>query len=321
MKKPYAIALLSRLLLFYKPANTQNTDSAIVLIFDSIPTLVRSITPFKGLKVENNTHQVRIFDNFYEHSFNPKAQVLDTIIFSPQSDHIFLSFYYEITRQPLDYIIKRGDTIRFRFVNGTPYASIRDTKKEAALNYEFNKIANNGFRHTPFELYKEPVTVSKSVNDLLSDKSGLKNQFYLPARELLNGELSMLNNWKELKQRFPYMYDFYQDKLTNQIFLMDLAQGQLSADTIKSILLANKTRLPQLSYSYFLPLLERIADSAILKKSTLLKYANGSDLDYREAYDKTYEWAEVNDFYKSSCCISTCKKLAIFFPCQIWRNT
>jgi thiol-disulfide isomerase/thioredoxin len=147
-------------------------------------------------------------------------------------------------------------------------------------------------------LYKEPVTVSKSVNELLSYKSGLENQFYLPARGLLTGELSVLNSWKEFKQEFLHMYEFYHDKLTNQIYSMDRAQAQLTADTIKNILYANKAKPVSLSYSYFLPLLETIADSAILKKATLLRYSNGSELDYREVYDKTNEWADVNDFYK-----------------------
>ena len=298
MKKPYAITLLSLLLLFYKPGNTQNPDSAIVLIFDSIPALVRSISPFPRFEMKTNMYQVRIFDNFYEHPFNPKAQVWDTIIFLPQSDHIVLSFYYEITRQPLDYLVRRGDTLKFRFMNGMPYVTVHDKKKEAALNYEYNKIADHGFRHTRFEWYKEPVTVSKSVNDLLSDKSGLKTQLYLPARELLTGELSVLNSWKELEQECLYMYEFYHDKLTNQIYSMDLAQGQLTADTIKNILYANKAKPVSLSYSYFLPVLEMIADSAILKKCTLLRHSNGSDLDYREVYDKANEWVYVNDFYK-----------------------
>ncbi|MGE9310644.1 TlpA family protein disulfide reductase [Niabella sp. CJ426] len=309
MKKPSTSLLLLLGLLFCKPGNTQNQDSAIVLILDSIPTLVRSISPFPKFTMETKKYQLTIFDNFNEHRFNPRPGVLDTIIFLPQSDHTILSFYYEITRQPLDYVVRRGDTLGFRFVNGMPYVTVHDKKKEAALNYEYNKIAKHGFRHTPFELYKEPVTVSKSVNELLSYKSGLENQFYLPARGLLTGELSVLNSWKEFKQEFLHMYEFYHDKLTNQIYSMDRAQAQLTADTIKNILYANKAKPVSLSYSYFLPLLETIADSAILKKATLLRYSNGSELDYREVYDKTNEWADVNDFYKKQLLFKYLQKI------------
>jgi hypothetical protein len=130
MKKPSTILLLLLGLLFCKPGNTQNQDSAIVLILDSIPTLVRSISPFPKFTMETQKYQVTIFDNFNEHRFNPRPGVLDTIIFLPQSDHTILSFYYEITRQPLDYVVRRGDTLGFRFVNGMPYVTVHDKKKK-----------------------------------------------------------------------------------------------------------------------------------------------------------------------------------------------
>lgn len=297
MKKPFTILLLLLSLLFCKPGHTQNPDSAIVLIFDSIPTLVRSISPFPKFTMETQKHQVIIFDKFHEHPFNPRSGVLDTIIYLPQEDHVMLSFYYRLTRQPFDYIVRRGDTLRFRFVNEMPYATIYDKRKEVALNYEYSKLADSGFKSTSFELYKDPFALAKSANQVMNGWI-FRKQLYGPARELLTGELAMLNKREELKQEFPYIYNFYQDKLTNQIISMDLAQGQLSADTVKKILSEQKTMPINLSYSYFLPLLEEIADSAILKKATLLRYSNGVELDYREVYDKTHEWADVNDFYK-----------------------
>lgn len=308
MKNSYTILLLLLFLLFCKPGHTQNPDSAIVLIFDSIPTLVRSISPFKGLNVETSMHQVRIFDNFYEHPFNPRSGVLDTIIFLPQKDYVILSFFYELMRQPFDYVVKRGDTVRFRFVNGMPYAVTKNKKREVVVNYEYSKLADSGFKRTSFELYKEPISLAKSMNEAVNGWRFSK-ELYLPARELIASELSILSKREELKQEFPYLYSFYHDKLTNQILLMDLSQGQLTTDTIKRIINAHRAMPVNLSYSYFLPLLEKIADSAILKKATLLRYSNGSELDYREVYDKTNEWADVNDFYKKQLLFKYLQKI------------
>lgn len=208
MKNSYTILLLLLFLLFCKPGHTQNPDSAIVLIFDSIPTLVRSISPFKGLNVETSMHQVRIFDNFYEHPFNPRSGVLDTIIFLPQKDYVILSFFYELMRQPFDYVVKRGDTVRFRFVNGMPYAVTKNKKREVVVNYEYSKLADSGFKRTSFELYKEPISLAKSMNEAVNGWRFSK-ELYLPARELIASELSILSKREELKQEFPYLYSFY----------------------------------------------------------------------------------------------------------------
>lgn len=313
MKNSYAILLLLLSLLFCKPGSSQNRDSAIVLIFDSIPTLVRSISPFPKFTMLSKNYQVAIFDNFHEHPFNPQSGVLDTIIFLPQKDYVILSFFYELMRRPFDYVVKRGDTLRFRFVNGMPYAITKNKKREVGLNYEYRKLADSGFKPTSFELYDDPTSLATSMNEVVNGIWGFKKQLYPPARELLTGELAMLNKREELKQEFPYLYSFYHDKITNQILLMDLAQGQLTTDTIKRILNAHRAMPVNLSYSYFLPLLEKIADSAILKKATLLRYSNGSELDYREVYDKTNEWADVNDFYKKQLLFKYLQKIGDIF--------
>lgn len=294
-----AILLLPFTVLCNKP-DARDLDPATILIFDNIPPYIRSTFPLPQLEHKDKRFQVTIFDNFYTHAFNPKPSISDTVVFHQNNEHIVLTFLYSMTSEPLNYVIEKGDTITFSFKNDIPYVKNRAVSKNDYLNYDYDRLlANkNTQQHTSYEIYKNPELIAKDIYDLVNNSRAIERSYYDHAKQFLNNELSGLNNFIKLKDEAPHVYNFFQDKLTYQIALLDFEQHKLHADSLNAILSLNKQRPVNSSYSYFLPFLERVADSVIVKKAKFLKYENGSEIDYRDVYDRTNGWSAINDFYK-----------------------
>lgn len=309
-----AILLLPFHVLCNNP-DASDHNAATVLIFDNIPPYVRSTFPLPQLEHKDKRFQVTVFDNFYTYSVNPKPSTSDTVIFHQKNEHIVLTFLYSMTREPLNYVIEKGDTVTFSFINNIPYVKNKAISKNDYLNYDYDRLlANkNTQQHTSYEIYKNPELVAKNINDLVNNSRAIERNYYNQAKHFLNNELSGLNNITEIKDKAPEMFKFFQDKLTYQIALLDFEQHRLSADSLNAILALNKQKPVNSSYSYFLPFLERVADSVIVKKAKFLKYENGSEIDYRDVYDRTNEWSAINDFYKKQLLYKYLTKIGEIF--------
>jgi thiol-disulfide isomerase/thioredoxin len=295
--------------------DTSHQNPTTILIFDHIPPYVRSTFPLPRLEHKDDRFQVTIFDNFYAYTFNPKPSTRDTIVFYQKNEHIVLTFLYSMTREPLNYVINKGDTITFSFIKDRPYVKKNEISKNDYLNYDYDRLLANKNTQQPtsYEIYKNPSLVAKDINDLVNNRHEIERNYYNQARHFLNNELSFLNNFKELRGKAPDLFIFFQDKLTYQIARLDFEQHRLSADSLNAILALNKQRPVKSSYSYFLPFLERVSDSVIVKKAKFLKYENGSDIDYRDVYDRTNNWSAINDFYKKQLLYKYLKKIGEIF--------
>lgn len=283
-----------------KKMDAKPVKPATVLIFNHIPAYPRITHPFPRFAFHDNRPQIAIFDLFHEYDLNPQTSKADTVILFPQNDHIILQFVYCRTRDPLNYVIDQGDTITFTFVNGVPYAENKNASKNGYLNYDYGRLlaTQNSNKAKAYQIYKSPDLVAQDINEVINNRRQVRKDYYNRARDFLDAELIFLNNFKELREISPGTFDFFRDKLTYQIARLDFEQHMLSADTLNAILYRKKKSPANLSYSYFLPFLEAVADSVILSKARFLKYKNGSDIDYRDVYDQTMKWSVINDFYK-----------------------
>jgi len=97
------------------PTYAQNENAKIIIIFDSIPVLARSSSPFPNVTLFGNGPQITVFDHFHKTAYNPRSLIKDTLALDPEGGYIILSFMYSILHLPLDFVIPRGDTIRFCF--------------------------------------------------------------------------------------------------------------------------------------------------------------------------------------------------------------
>lgn len=299
----------------------RNQNPNTVLIFNHIPPYVRSSFPIPKLEWKDDRPQITIFDNFYQYDFNPKSLISDTIIFCPRNEHIVLTFLYSMAREPLNYLINKGDTVTFSFVNGIPYAKTNESSKNNYLNYDYDRlIANKSIQqNTSYDIYKHPTLLFKDLNDINRVRE-FKKSYYSPARSFLNNELLFLYRFKELRDKSPAIFNFFQDKLTYQTAELDFDQHKLSADSLNTILALNKQMPVTSTYSYFLPFMEIISDSVIVRNAKILLYANGSEIDYRDVYERTSKWSVINDFYKKQLLYKYLKKIGEIFSAADLRT-
>lgn len=313
-KSRYHLLVIVQLLISFN-AWSSNSNTSTVLIFDHIPSYIRSVFPLPEMKWVDNKSQITIFDHFYEYGFNPKPLVADTIIFYPQNDNIILSFSYAIGHEPLIYLIAKGDTIVFSFVDGIPYGRNKKDLHTNLLNYEYNRLnAKRTIKqYTPYEIYRSPILVAKNMNEALNNYPKVREEYYDSARLFLNNELSFLNNFKEIKNSSPDIFNFFQDKLKYELATLDFEQHKLNTNDLHALLELNKKGFPNLSYSYFLPFLEVVSDSINVKASKLISYNTGSEIDFRDVYDRTNSWNPINDFYKKQLLYKYLKKIGEIF--------
>lgn len=298
-----------------KKADNDNLNPATVLIFDNIPTYVRTTHPFPRFTSQDGRFQITIFDHFYEYNFNPKPLLSDTIILLPRNDRIILTFLYSKTCEPLNYVIDKGDTITFSFISGVPYAKSKEVSKDRYLNYDYDRLiaTQNAQQARSYQIYRHPILVAKNLDELINNRSQIKKEYYISARNFLHAELLFLNNLKEFRNKSPDIFNFFKDKSTYQIAELDFEQHKLGVDSLNAILSRNKKNPENSSYSYFFPFLEKVADSVIVKKAKFLTYENGSGIDYRDVYDRTMNWSVINDFYKKHLLYKYLKKIGDIF--------
>ena len=292
-----------------------NNKTNIVIVFDHIPPYVRTASPFPKMTEKDNRDQVTIFDNFYRHSFNLSPLKSDTIIFAPQNDHIVLNFLYSMHLAPFDYVIYKGDTITFSFVNNMPYASSKIADRDKSLNYEYEQLVVNkkNLQPTPYDIYKNPVLVAKDINDLVNNRHATEINYYVQARSFLKSKLSSLDSSKYLKDKYPDIFNFFQDKYTYEITELDFDQNKLNSDSLHKIFAINKYEPTNKSYSYFFPFLEKVSESVIVKHARVLKSDNGTDVDYTDVYDQVSKWPEINNFYRKHLLYKYLKKIGSLF--------
>ncbi|HEV8082231.1 MAG TPA: TlpA family protein disulfide reductase [Chitinophagaceae bacterium] len=295
--------------------DTSNSKTNIIIVFDNIPSYVRIAYPFPKMTQRDGRSQVTIFDNFYQYSFDPKPLKSDIIIFAPQNDHIVLRLLYSMNLVSFDYIIYKGDTITFKFVNNTPYASSKIADREKSLNYEYERLVMNkkNLQFTPYDVYKNPILVAKNTNDVVNNSHAVKRDYYNQARSFLNNELSFLDGSADIKEKYPDIFNFFQDKYTYEITELDFEQNKINSDSLSKILAINKHEPTNKSYSYFFPFLERVSDKVIVKQAKVLKSDNGTDIDYRDVYDRVCKWPEINDFYKKHLLFEYLEKIGSLF--------
>lgn len=294
--------------------DTRNQNT-IIVVFDNIPSYVRTVFPFPKMRQKDNRPQVTIFDNFYQYNFNPKPLKSDTIIFAPQNDRIVLSFLYSINLAPFDYVINKGDTITFSFINNAPYASSKRADGDKSINYEYERLAVNkkNLQATPYDIYKNPILVAKDINDVVNGGPAVKREYYDQAHAFLSNELSYLDISKDIKDSYPGIFNFFHDKYTYEIAELDFEQNKLNSDSLNKMLAVNRHEPINKSYSYFFPFLEKITDDVIVKQAKVLKSDNGTDIDYRDVYNRVSKWPEINNFYRKHLLFKYLKKIGGLF--------
>ncbi|MDQ6845498.1 MAG: TlpA family protein disulfide reductase [Bacteroidota bacterium] len=294
---------------------TSNRDTNIVIVFDNIPSYVRTVYPFPKMTQADNRPQVTIFDNFYLYDFNPGPLKSDTIIFASQNDHIVLQFLYSINLAPIDFVIYKGDTITFSFVNNLPYASSKIADRNKSLNYEYEQLIvnKNSLQPTPYDIYKQPLLVAKDINDAVNNYRAVERDYYDQSRSFLEKKLSVLDTSKDISDKYPNVFNFFQDKYTYEIAELDFEQNKLSEDSLHKIFAINKHEPTNKSYSYFFPFLEKVSEKVIVKNAKVVKYDNGSDIDYRDVYDQALKWPDINDFYRKHLLYTYLKKIGSLF--------
>ncbi len=216
--------------------DTSDHNTNVVIVFDNIPSYVRTAFPFPKMTQTDDRSQVTIFDNFYQYNFNPEPLTSDTIIFSPQNDYIVLSFLYSMNFDPFDYVIDKGDTITFKFINNKPYASSKRAKRNKSLNYEYERLAVNkkNIQPTPYDIYKNPMLVAKDINDVVNNRPAIERDYYNQAHFFLSNELSYLDS-SDNKERFPVTFNFFQDKYTYEMAELDFEQKKFNSDSLNII--------------------------------------------------------------------------------------
>lgn len=256
--------------------------------------------PFPQLTLKDDRSQITIYDNFYQYNFDPKPSVSDTIHLSPQNDHIVVRFLFEMSQEPFDYLIYKGDTVTFSYLNGIPYAKNENSVREKTLNYEYERLmtSKQQFQHTPYSIYKRPRLIAKDIYELLNNADNLKKEYYAPARSFLNDELSFLSGMRDIKEKYPEIFGFYKEKLTYQIAELDFEQNKLNPDSLNKILALNEPIPTNKSYSYFFSFLDKVSENTIVKQAKVISSDNGIVIDYRDVYDRIDSWTQINDFYR-----------------------
>lgn len=284
---------------------------ATILIFDNLPPFIRITYPVPQLEYGDDRFQLTIFDNFIKNGFNPRHSVVDTITYHPKNEYLVLSLLYLKTREPLDYLVRSGDTIIFRYIDGLPVAANTNGDQ---LNYERDRLILNGKKDTftPYEIYKTPIILLKTFDDL-QDVFLKAKDYYIPSRSYLENELLAINNDTQFQLKYPLFFSFLRSKLKYQIANLDFDQKRISAESLSAILDLNKSVVETVPYSYFYPLLEAISDSVNVKTANFLKHDNGSETDYRDVFDRTIKWVGVNDFYKKLLLFKYLQKIGEVF--------
>jgi len=294
---------------------TSKRDTNIVIIFGHIPACPRTLYPFPKMTQRDDRPQVTIFDNFYQYDFNLAPLKSDTIILAPQSDLIVLRFLYSMNLAPIDYVINKGDTITFSFVNNLPYAGSKIADRNKSLNYEYEQLIahKNNLQPTPYDIYKQPVIVAKDVNDAMNNYHAVQRDYYDQSRSFLKKKLSALDSSKNIFNKYLGIFNFFQDKYTYEIAELDFEQNKLSEDSLHKIFDANKNAPTNQSYSYFFPFIEKVAEKVIVNHAKVVKYDNGPDVDYRDVYDQVRKWLDINDFYRKHLLYTYLKKIGSLF--------
>ncbi len=303
-------------LLSYAESYAQNFNHKIVLIFDSIPTYQRNNTPFEKFETRDDRPQISIFDNFYKYDFNPASLKKDTIVFFSNEKNVAIEFRYKMTKDPIHYIITNGDTINFTFKHKIPYATSKLNSIDSILNYEHHRIVSKGGLkyNSPFDIYSNPYLGMSNVRELFLSENRVKSTWYLPSRDSLMIEYSLLNHLKTRNPGKLEIVDFILNKLRFQVNTIDFEQRRLSEAEIDEILRHEQITNAPKPYSYFFSFLEKVSDSVNVSPSRKIKFKNGSKVDYREVYDRTSKWNQINELNKKHLLFKYINQIGNNFP-------
>lgn len=290
----YYISNVAIASLFMIGCNGQNLDkipdsqnsNKIVIIFKSMPDYPTEIKIGTKLTVENGDPIISYYDNYIKSDFTPKKLTSDTLIIAPKCNNIMLTHSFN-TISSKEYLIKKGDTVIFKYHNGIPMASLKNEKSnnigfayEDLIRKRINKV--NGF--TPYEIYKNPFFSNDLIDPdmVINFMHKIKAESYIKAKASFKMEKQFLDSLKAENKISSPAYNFYSGRAKYLTKCLDLEQ-KLHSPMLK--IESFEPPDPSCTYSYYFNYLQTYFFVEFERKAKVIHQSNGQITDYRNVYD------------------------------------
>lgn len=213
----------------------------------------------------------------------------DTLIFKPKSESIlFQNFFEGISR--VDYLLRKGDVLEIKFVNGVPNGILINNVKylyDASISQKLrNNFIHDNSNYTPYELYITPqIGLSVYDKNFFQKMESNKLIAYEKSKIGFLNEIDSLKTYRSKNLISEEVFLMFYNKAYYQLNLMMLQQNKITNNEVADVV-NNRFNFDKMPYSFLQTFLEGYVNKKILPSTKTLKYSNGSFPDYREVYDK-----------------------------------